>query len=106
MCTDKRKKSAGGVFLTLLKKDSRFTPELRKKVFKVEKERRKQRKTATDQITKLTLECEGGSQQMASESSNCTSTAAAATVIVASSDSPNIIAAADSSKTTEMMIIN
>ena len=41
MGTDKRKKSAGGVFLTLLKKDSRFTPELRKKVFKVEKERRK-----------------------------------------------------------------
>ena len=37
----KNKKTAGGVFLTLLKKDPRFTPDMRSKVFKVEKERRK-----------------------------------------------------------------
>ena len=41
---DKKKKTAGGVFLTLLKKDSRVTPEMRRKIFKAETERRRQRK--------------------------------------------------------------
>ena len=65
---DKRKKTAGGVFLTLLKKDSRFTPEMRKKVFKVEKERRKQSRQATSRITELTLSTEqdgpGGEEEV------------------------------------------
>ena len=38
---DKRKKSAGGVFLALVKKDPRITSDMLKKVFKVEEKKRK-----------------------------------------------------------------
>ena len=38
---EKKKKTAGGVFLTLLKKDPRVTPEMRRKVFKAENERKR-----------------------------------------------------------------
>ena len=52
----------------MLKKDSRFTPEMRKKVFKVEKERRKQSRQATSRITELTLSTEqdgpGGEEEV------------------------------------------
>lgn len=41
---DKSKKSAGGVLMTLLKKDPRITSATRKKIFKVETERKRQKK--------------------------------------------------------------
>jgi len=55
---EKKKKTAGGVFLTLLKKDPRVTPEMRRKVFKApESEAKRQRKYTTSLIDAMSLAC-------------------------------------------------
>ena len=56
---DEKKKTAGGVFLTLLKKDPRVTTEMRRKVFKVpESEAKRQQKYTTSLIDAMSLTCE------------------------------------------------
>ena len=58
---DKRKKSAGGVFLALVKKDPRITSDMLKKIFKVEEKKRKRQKRYTASlITGLSLDCMPG----------------------------------------------
>lgn len=55
---DKRKKSAGGVFLTLLKKHPQISAEQRKKVFRVENERKRQNRFTAALMTGLSIEGE------------------------------------------------
>jgi len=62
---EKAKKTAGGVFLTLLKK--RVSPELRKKVFKAEHEQKRQKRFAAALLTNLTIETSVGSYTAATE---------------------------------------
>ena len=52
----KKKKSAGGVLMALLKKDSRVTPQMRKKIFKAHTERKRQKRFTASMLMGLTLD--------------------------------------------------
>ena len=57
---EKRKKTAGGVFLALIKKDPRITKEMLRKILKAENERRRQRKFTASLIMGLDISTNNG----------------------------------------------
>ena len=52
---EKKVKTAGGVFLTLMKKHPKFTKDMKKRVFRAEKERRKENKKTTRLVGAISL---------------------------------------------------